>query len=356
MQQLTVELGPRSYPITVGPGLLTQLADHLPASTGKQLAIVTTETVAHHYLPTLQQALADWQLVVIELPDGEGTKSVANWQLILDRLFEARFNRDCTVLALGGGVIGDLAGFAAACFQRGVKLIQVPTTLLAQVDSSVGGKTAVNHPAGKNLIGAFHQPESVIIDTDVLQTLPEREFLAGLAEVIKYGIMADATFFAWLEANLAQLLARESIALTHAITSSCQIKAQVVAGDEREQGQRAFLNLGHTFGHAIEGATGYGAWLHGEAVATGMHIAARLAVLTSDLSEAEAERIRALLQAAGLPTEPPALAWEQWLSWMQQDKKVQAGQLRFIIPQGLGAARFLNNPEPQLVQRAIGLG
>ena len=329
---LTVELGERSYPIVIGSGLLGgdfDLGEHIR---GGDCLVVSNETVAPLYLDKLLPNLGDRQVSSIALPDGEAHKTVATMQRILDKLVEARANRDTTVVALGGGVVGDIAGFAAACYMRGVNFVQVPTTLLAQVDSSVGGKTGVNHPQGKNLIGAFHQPQAVLIDTDTLQTLPDRELSAGLAEVIKYGAICDAEFFNWLEDNMALLVHRDANALAHAIRRSCECKAEVVAEDEREAGRRAILNFGHTFGHAIEHCQGYGEWLHGEAVAAGMIMAAKL----SGLPAIDLERLRALIAAAGLPLEPPSISGDDWMAAMGMDKKVQGKQLRFVLLRNLG--------------------
>ena len=332
---LTVELGDRSYPIVIGRGLLGRefdLGEHLA---GGDCLVVTNETVGPLYLDKLLHNLDGHSVASIALPDGEAYKTLATMQSILDRLVESGANRDTTIVALGGGVVGDIAGFAAACYMRGVAFVQVPTTLLAQVDSSVGGKTGVNHEHGKNLIGAFHQPRVVLIDTDTLATLPDRELRAGLAEVIKYGAICDAAFFDWLEDNMQDLLARDADALAHAIRRSCELKAEVVAEDEREAGRRAILNFGHTFGHAIERCQGYGDWLHGEAVAAGMVMAAKL----SGLAATEVERLRALIAAAGLPVEPPEIAPEDWMSAMGMDKKVQGKQLRFVLLDGIGTSR-----------------
>jgi 3-dehydroquinate synthase len=331
---LTVELGDRSYPIVIGRGLLGggfDLGEHLH---GDDCLVVTNETVGPLYLDKLRANLEGRSVTSLALPDGEAYKTVATMQSILDRLVEAGANRDTTVVALGGGVVGDIAGFAAACYMRGVAFVQVPTTLLAQVDSSVGGKTGVNHEQGKNLIGAFHQPRIVLIDTDTLATLPDRELRAGLAEVIKYGAICDAAFFDWLENNMEGLLARDADALAYAIRRSCELKAEVVAEDERETGRRAILNFGHTFGHAIERCQGYGDWLHGEAVAAGMIMAARL----SGLAATDYERLRALVAAASLPVEPPLIAPEDWMSAMGMDKKVQGKRLRFVLLDGIGTS------------------
>jgi len=332
---VTVDLADRSYPIVIGRGLLDGNFDLNAFVRGSDCLVVSNETVAPLYYEKLRANLAGCDISSINLPDGEAFKTVATMQSILDRLVESRANRDIAVIALGGGVVGDIAGFAAACYMRGVDFIQVPTTLLAQVDSSVGGKTGVNHAQGKNLIGAFHQPQVVLIDTNTLDTLPDRELTAGLAEVIKYGAICDAEFFAWLEANMAALLARDPDTLGHAIRRSCELKAEVVAEDEREAGRRAILNFGHTFGHAIEHCQGYGKWLHGEAVATGMIMAARLSGLPGD----DIDRLTALVAAAGLPTEPPAVAADNWLDAMGMDKKVQGKKLRFVLLDAIGKSR-----------------
>ncbi len=332
---LTVDLGDRSYPIVIGRGLLDGNFELSKFVRGSDCLVVSNETVAPLYYDKLLANLAGTDVTSINLPDGESFKTVDTMQSILDRLVESRANRDVAVVALGGGVVGDITGFAAACYMRGVDFIQVPTTLLAQVDSSVGGKTGVNHEKGKNLVGAFHQPQVVLIDTDTLSTLPDRELTAGLAEVVKYGAICDAEFFAWLEANMAALLRRDPAALGHAIRRSCELKAEVVAEDERESGRRALLNFGHTFGHAIEHCQGYGAWLHGEAVAAGMIMAARL----SGLAEDDIERLTALVASAGLPTEPPAIAADDWLDAMGMDKKVQGKTLRFVLLDAIGQSR-----------------
>lgn len=332
---LHLELGDRSYPIVVGRGLLDGHFDLSEFMRGSDCLVVSNETVAPLYYDKLLPNLGECSVTGINLPDGESFKTVATMQTILDRLVETRANRDVAVVALGGGVVGDITGFAAACYMRGVDFIQVPTTLLAQVDSSVGGKTGVNHPRGKNLIGAFHQPQAVLIDTDTLGTLPDRELAAGLAEVIKHGVICDTGFFEWLEVNMLRLLARDPDALAHAIRRCCEIKAEVVAEDEREAGRRAILNFGHTFGHAIEHCQGYGEWLHGEAVAAGMIMAARLSGLAAD----DVGRLTKLVAAAGLPTEPPAIAPGDWLAAMGMDKKVQGKQLRFVLLDALGECR-----------------
>lgn len=329
---ITVDLGERSYPIVIGSGLLGGGFDLSEYVRGDDCLVVSNDTIAPLYLDRLMPNLAGRSVDSIALPDGEANKTLDTMQQILDKLVGMRANRDTTVIALGGGVVGDIAGFAAACYMRGVNFVQVPTTLLAQVDSSVGGKTGVNHPQGKNLVGAFHQPQAVLIDTDTLDTLPERELSAGLAEVIKYGAICDADFFTWLEDNVAALRARNPVALAHAIRRSCECKAEVVAEDEREAGRRAILNFGHTFGHAIEHCQGYGEWLHGEAVAAGMIMAARL----SNLPAIDVERLRALIAAAGLPVEPPAISGDDWMTVMGMDKKVQGKQLRFVLLRDIG--------------------
>jgi 3-dehydroquinate synthase len=331
---LEVDLGERSYPIVIGSGLLAGGFDLSGYLTGKDCLVVSNETVAPLYFAALKRGLGDFIVHTIDLADGESFKTVASVESVVDRLVSSRANRDTTVIALGGGVVGDIAGFAAACYMRGVAFIQVPTTLLAQVDSSVGGKTGVNHPEGKNLIGAFHQPQLVLIDTDTLETLPDRELRAGLAEVIKHGAICDAEFFVWLEANMDALRAKDTKALAHAIKRSCEIKAAVVSEDEKEQGKRALLNFGHTFGHAIENCLGYGEWLHGEAVATGMVMAAHL----SGLGQEEVERLRDLIVAAGLPVIAPAISADELRAAMGMDKKVQNKALRFVLLKSIGEA------------------
>ncbi|MBK1647749.1 3-dehydroquinate synthase [Rhabdochromatium marinum] len=338
-QRLEINLGARSYPILIGPGLLRDPNGLHPFIRGPQVMVVSNTTVAPLYLDALRAGLSGYQVAERILPDGEAYKELGTWHGIFDALLEQRLARDCTLIALGGGVVGDITGFAAACYQRGVAFIQVPTTLLAQVDSSVGGKTGINHPAGKNMIGAFHQPAAVIADTDTLATLPARELAAGLAEVVKYGLIRDPAFFAWLESRADALLARDAAVLMEAIERSCRNKAEVVEADEREQGQRALLNLGHTFGHAIEAGLGYGEWLHGEAVAAGMVMAAELSRQLGWLEAPSVERIRALLERLGLPVAPPAaLASDRLLELMAVDKKVQAGVLRLVLLKGIGTA------------------
>lgn len=331
---LTVDLGDRSYPIIIGSDLLASGFDLSAFLPGDDCLVVSNETVAPLYFEQFSACLGDKKVVLAELPDGEAFKTVATAESVLDKLVASRANRDTTVIALGGGVVGDIAGFAAACYLRGVAFIQVPTTLLAQVDSSVGGKTGVNHPQGKNLIGAFHQPNLVLIDTATLETLPDRELRAGLAEVIKHGAMADAEFFGWLEGNMNELLSRDADALSYAITRSCEIKSAIVADDEREAGRRALLNYGHTFGHAIENSLGYGEWLHGEAVAAGMIMAATM----SNIEQSEQERLKNLIDAAGLPTVAPEVGAARLREAMFMDKKVKASKLRFVLLRSLGDA------------------
>lgn len=347
---ITVNLGDRSYPIVIGAGLLNGGFDLSKFVNGPDCLIVSNEIVAPLYRDRILPNLAGKAVTTIDLPDGESYKSVASLQAVIDRLVESGANRDTTVIALGGGVVGDIAGFAAACYMRGVAFIQVPTTLLAQVDASVGGKTGVNHAEGKNLIGAFHQPQVVMIDTDTLDSLPDRELKAGLAEVIKYGVICDIEFFAWLEDNMQALLEKEPPALARAIQRSCELKATVVAEDERESGHRVILNFGHTFGHAIENCQGYGEWLHGEAVAAGMIMAAEL----SGIGDGDVERLRVLLQKAGLPVSPPAIDGQDWLRTMGMDKKVKQKQLRFVLLRALGDAYLATSYDKDKLQQIIG--
>ncbi|SFX32362.1 3-dehydroquinate synthase [Marinospirillum alkaliphilum] len=358
MQTLKLELGERSYSIHIAPGLLQQPQLILPQLRGKQVLIVTNTTVAPLYLQTLtsslQQARPDLDIRHCILPDGEAYKDITHLQLIWDALLEAGFNRHATLVALGGGVIGDMTGFAAACYQRGIAFIQVPTTLLSQVDSSVGGKTGVNHPLGKNMIGAFWQPRAVIIDTNTLKTLPQREVAAGMAEVIKYGLLADANFLDWLEQHMAALMAGDPVLLAEAIARSCQCKADIVAEDERESGKRALLNLGHTFGHAIETEMGYGVWLHGEAVGCGMWLAADLSRRLGWLTGKELQRIEQLLLAASLPVRPPAkMSVDAFLRHMAVDKKNLDGQLRLILLQKPGEAVLMDFKETSLLRQCL---
>jgi len=341
-ETLKVNLGDRSYPIVIGRGLLSGGFDLTEYVHGSDCLIVSNETIAPLYLQKLLPDLAGRNVTSVNLPDGEAYKTVAQVQTILDRLVENGANRDTTVIALGGGVVGDIAGFAAACYMRGVNFVQVPTTLLAQVDSSVGGKTGVNHEKGKNLIGAFHQPQVVLIDTETLETLPDRELRAGLAEVIKHGVICDTEFFAWLEANMTALLDRDPEGLAYAIRRCCEIKAEVVAEDEREAGRRALLNFGHTFGHAIEHCQGYGEWLHGEAVAAGMVMAARL----SGIQDKDVERLISLIASAGLPVEPPQINADDWTGAMGLDKKVQGKKLRFVLLNAIGESHVTAEYDP----------
>jgi 3-dehydroquinate synthase len=350
---LKVELGDRSYPILIGEGLLRQLELVRQHVVARDVLIVSNTTVAPLYMESLAAALGGSRVVEAILPDGEAHKTLATVSRVLDVLVANRFGRDCTVVALGGGVVGDMAGFAASCYQRGVPYVQVPTTLLAQVDSSVGGKTGVNHPGGKNLIGAFHQPSAVLADTSTLATLPMRELRAGLAEVIKYGLICDAPFFDWLEANMDRLLAADPTALAHVIQRSCEIKAQIVGRDEREHGDRALLNLGHTFGHAVESATHYTQLLHGEAIGAGLLMAAAMSHECGFIEAAQVERLRRLLERVGLPVKidgvPPGVALEH----MRIDKKVQSGRMRLVLLRAIGDSFVTADyPEPAL-QRTL---
>lgn len=343
-----VALGERSYPIHIGEGLLTRTDLLLPHLPQKRAAIVTNTTIAPLYLERFARALegAGVKTLRITLPDGEAFKNWETLNAVYDGLLQARCERNTTLIALGGGVIGDIGGFAAATYQRGMPFIQVPTTLLALVDSSVGGKTAINHPLGKNMIGAFYQPRLVLADTSCLDTLPDRELSAGLAEVIKYGFIRDLNFLEWLENNVSRLLARNREALAYAILRSCEHKAEVVAADERETGERALLNLGHTFGHAVESGLGYGAWLHGEAVAAGTVLAAELSCRMGMISPSEVDRVRNVLLAARLPVKPPKLGVDRYLELMGHDKKVDAGRLRLVLFKALGHA-YLTSEFPQ---------
>lgn len=344
MRELNVSLGARSYPIFIGPSLLDGAGEAIRGfSASRRAAVVTNTVVAPLYLASLQRSCeaAGIAITPVVLNDGEAHKTLASFERIHDHLLAERCDRQTPVIALGGGVIGDLAGFAAATYQRGVPFVQIPTTLLSQVDSSVGGKTGINHPRGKNMVGAFWQPRAVLADTDTLTTLPDRELSAGLAEVIKYGLIRDAEFLLWIEANIARLMARDPDALAFAIERSCANKAAVVAGDELEaaaEGGRALLNLGHTFGHAIETGMGYGAWLHGEAVAAGMVMAAELSRRLGWLLGDDVERIRRLLRCAKLPVAGPSMGAEQYIDLMGHDKKVVGGRLRLVLLQRLGEA------------------
>jgi 3-dehydroquinate synthase len=355
MQTLKVELADRSYPIHIGRNLLSDASLILPYLKRKNVAIVTNTTVAPLYLDKLRDSLqaAGVTVIAIILPDGEAYKNSATLNTIYDALLQNRCERSTTLIALGGGVIGDLTGYAAATYLRGVPFIQIPTTLLSQVDSSVGGKTGINHPLGKNMIGAFYQPQLVLADIDTLQTLPAREFSAGMAEVIKYGLIRDAAFFDWLEINMASLMRLDEAALSYAIFRSCQNKAEVVAKDEHEQGDRALLNLGHTFGHAIENAMGYGVWLHGEAVAAGSMMAADLSQRMGWLTTAEVTRIQKSFEAAHLPITPPNLGVARYLDLMGLDKKVENGKIRLILQQGIGKAVITSNYDAEKLKETL---
>ena len=337
---LNVELGERSYPILIGSGLLQQNGILDEFLGGADVLVLTNDIVGPLYLDRLLALLGERRVETVELPDGEAHKTLDSFSAVIDRLVAGRFARDAVLIALGGGVVGDIGGFVAAAYQRGVRFIQVPTTLLAQVDSSVGGKTAVNHPDGKNLIGAFHQPSAVLADTDTLNTLPDRELSAGLAEVLKYGLIMDADFFAWIEAHANALVGREPEALQHAISRSCELKARIVAEDERETGRRALLNLGHTFGHAIERCAGYGQWLHGEAVAAGICMAASFSVRLGRLESDGVGRINRVIAALNLPIEPPAIDAQEFHAAMTIDKKVVAGEIRLVLLDAIGAAEI----------------
>lgn len=360
MKTLHVELtkdgqnGDRSYPIFIGRDLLAQPKLIEPYVKGTQVLIVTNETIAPLYLDTVKKTFSAYNLKVVVLPDGEQYKSLDTVNTIFDALLDAKFDRTCTLVALGGGVVGDMTGFAAASYQRGVNFIQIPTTLLAQVDSSVGGKTGVNHPKGKNMIGAFHQPCCVIADSDTLNTLEDNQLSAGIAEVIKYGLIRDMNFTQWLEENMLKLLARDPEALSYAIEVSCRCKAEIVAEDEKEKGVRALLNLGHTFGHAIETSAGYGNWLHGEAVATGMLMAADLSMRLGNLTEKDVERVDNLLDMAMLPTRAPHhMDYDHYIELMAIDKKTRAGKINLILFNKLGDAMLTNDFELDLLRETI---
>ncbi|WP_286263376.1 3-dehydroquinate synthase [Thalassotalea atypica] len=341
MSELKVDLGDRSYPIYINKGLLNSNSPLVSHIKSKRVCIVSNDIVYPLYGEKLVNILAEFDIDSIILPDGEAEKSLTNFDRIMSHLLTNHHGRDTTLIALGGGVIGDICGFAAACYQRGVDFIQVPTTLLSQVDSSVGGKTAINHPLGKNMVGAFYQPNAVLIDIDSLSSLPEREFAAGMAEVIKYGILGDGEFFSWLENHRDAILAKESHILSEMIRTCCQCKADIVAQDEKEAGLRALLNLGHTFGHAIEAEQGYGVWLHGEAVATGMVLASKLAVNKELLKASDLRRIESLISAFSLPTEAPAdMGFDSFVKHMKRDKKNIGGCLRFIVPTAIGQSEM----------------
>ncbi|MDO3387384.1 3-dehydroquinate synthase [Gilvimarinus sp. SDUM040013] len=356
MKKLSVELGERSYPIYIGFDLIQNdnlLKSHIH---GRQVCVVTNETIAPLYLNHYRQSLgsAGFEVSTVVLPDGESHKNLATLDRIFSHLLEQRFDRSCTLIALGGGVVGDMTGFAAASYQRGINFIQVPTTLLSMVDSSVGGKTGVNHALGKNMIGAFYQPQAVIADVALLASLPRRELAAGVAEVIKYGLICDAPFFNWLESNIDSVMAGNVEALSYCVERSCDDKAKVVAQDEREGGVRAILNLGHTFGHAIENAQGYGVWLHGEAVATGMLMAIDLSVRMGLLASDVLDRSIKLIELAGLPIKGPAnMTNQQYLDLMSVDKKVQDGQLRLILLKSLGEAFVTSDIDSELLLQTL---
>jgi len=354
MKTLHVELGERSYPIYIGRELLGQSDLIKDAVSGKQIMIVSNETVAPLYLKKTQAAFSDYECESVILPDGEQYKNLQTLDSIFEQLLNCYFDRHCTLVALGGGVVGDMTGFAAACYQRGVDFIQIPTTLLAQVDSSVGGKTGVNHALGKNMIGAFHQPRCVIIDTDTLDTLDDRQLSAGLAEVIKYGLIQNDDFSRWLEQHMDKLLARDPEMIAEAIRISCQSKADVVAADEKESGLRALLNLGHTFGHAIETGMGYGNWLHGEAVAVGMLMAADLSMREGWIGAEDVKRVEDLIDRANLPTRAPAsMHYTRFMDLMAVDKKVRDGKINLVLYRALGDAFVTNEFDPVNLEQTI---
>ena len=355
MQTLTVELAERSYPIHIGSGLLGRVDLLLPHLPHQRVAIVTNTTVAPLYLESLSTLLQNngVDILPVILPDGEAYKNAETLGLIYDALLSSRCERNTPLIALGGGVIGDMTGYAAATYLRGVPFIQIPTTLLAQVDSSVGGKTGINHPLGKNMIGAFYQPQVVLADIATLNTLPDQELRAGIAEVIKYGLIRDLPFFEWLEQNLAKLLARDAQALQYAIARSCRNKAEVVGADERESGERALLNLGHTFGHAIETGMGYGVWLHGEGVAAGTIMAADLSQRLGWISEQDVARTRHLFEHAGLPVFAPDLGVEKYLQLMGLDKKVLGGKMRFVLLKAIGHAVVCGDVPEELLRQTL---
>lgn len=354
MADIVVSLGERSYPIFIDSGIIDKATTYQQYITGPKVLIVTNEVVAPLYLDKVSRALAGYEVQTKILPDGEQHKRMATAESIFDTLIEQCFDRKTTIVALGGGVVGDIAGFVAACYQRGVPYIQAPTTLLSQVDSSVGGKTAVNHPKGKNMIGVFYQPQCVIADTDTLDTLPDRELKAGLAEIIKYGFIRDLEFLGWLEINIDGLLIRDKEALAYAIRRSCQIKSDVVAEDERETGVRAILNLGHTFGHAIEAATGYTQWLHGEAVGAGMAMAADLSHRLGWLDEQDKSRVVSLLERAGLPVAPLGdISPERFIELMSIDKKVDSGNIRLVLLPKLGQAELVADYDIELLNQTL---
>jgi len=354
MPTLQLDLGTRSYPIYIDSGLFNNSDLFSSHIRNKRVCIVTNTIVAPLYLANIKKKLANFELDEVILPDGEAEKNLANFERIISHLLTNEHGRDTTLIALGGGVIGDITGFAAASYQRGIDFIQIPTTLLSQVDSSVGGKTAVNHPLGKNMIGAFYQPKAVIIDIDSLDTLPAREFNAGMAEVIKYGILGDYEFFVWLESNIAAIKAGDKDTLSQMIEKCCQCKADIVASDETEAGVRALLNLGHTFGHAIEAEQGYGNWLHGEAVATGMVLAAKLAVAMNLLEVSDFCRIESLIKAFDLPlTAPTTMGFDDFFRHMRRDKKNIGGKLRFIVPTAIGQSEIRDDVTKEILQQIL---
>lgn len=355
MKQIQVDLGERSYPIYIGQNLMNDSEALSRYLLKKRILIVTNETVAPLYLNQIQEVMVSFgEVESVILPDGEQFKDLAHLDAIFTALLQRNYGRDSVLVALGGGVIGDMTGFAAACYQRGIDFIQIPTTLLSQVDSSVGGKTAVNHPLGKNMIGAFYQPQLVLIDTQCLHTLPAREFAAGMAEVIKYGIMWDGEFFQWLENNVQALKRLETEALVYAISRCCEIKADVVSQDETERGVRALLNLGHTFGHAIEAEMGYGNWLHGEAVAAGTVLAAQTARSLGLIDESIVCRIVQLLQAFDLPVSAPeSMDFDSFIQHMRRDKKVLGGQIRLVLPTGIGQADVFSQVTESTLEQVI---
>ena len=354
MATLNLELGERSYPIYIEAGLLSKTGLLSSYICGKRVCIVSNDIVAPLYLNTLKAKLGDFIVDEVILPDGEAEKSLANFEVIMSHLLANEHGRDSTLIALGGGVIGDITGFAAACYQRGINFIQIPTTLLSQVDSSVGGKTAVNHPLGKNMVGAFYQPKAVFIDINSLDTLPVREFNAGMAEVIKYGILGDKVFFEWLEQNIETIKSSDKVVLAEMIEKCCQCKADIVANDEKEAGLRALLNLGHTFGHAIEAEQGYGNWLHGEAVATGMVLAAKLAEAMNLLEVSDLRRIETLISAFDLPVKGPQnMGFAEYIKHMRLDKKNIAGKLRFIIPTAIGQSEIRDDVTQETLQEIL---
>jgi 3-dehydroquinate synthase len=353
MDTLTVELADRAYPIHIGSGLMTtaHIAPHIQ---GRQVLVVTNETVAPLYLSRVLEAVTDFEAATVVLPDGEAHKHLDTLDVIFSKALENRFSRNATVIALGGGVVGDMAGFAAASYQRGINFIQIPTTLLAQVDSSVGGKTGVNHRLGKNMIGAFHQPVAVLADTDTLKTLPGRELSAGLAEVIKYGLLGDLHFLEWIESHMDGLRSQDAGALTEAIRRACAMKADIVRRDEREGGVRALLNLGHTFGHAIEAHLGYGDWLHGEAVGAGMVMAAQVSAQLGALDDADVARVISVCAGAGLPTQPPTgMTPQDFMTHMAVDKKNVDGRMRFVLMRALGDAYVEHAVNPESLSAVL---